>query len=152
MFCFAHIALLTILNVLCLHSQHSQCSCFAWYRFLCVCYSTHKVSFRVLQHTKRTLRCVWFLFEKRKHMFVLCWIPNKQKTATNCCHASVLAPPPVPVRCTLARWPRAAAVAVCLRKMQRCRGAGARLWLVAALCVSKTHRTTRKSWPAFLTN
>ena len=36
--------------------------------------------------------------------------------------------------------------------MQRCRGAGACLWLVAALCVSRTHRTTRKSWPAFLTN
>ena len=39
-----------------------------------------------------------------------------------------------------------------LRKIQRCRGAGARLWLVEALCVSRTHRTTRKSWPAFLAN
>ena len=26
------------------------------------------------------------------------------------------------------------------------------LWLVAALCVSRSHRTTRKSWPAFLTH
>ena len=61
-------------------------------------------------------------------------------------------PPPVPVRCSLARWPHAAAAAVCFEKIQRCRGAGACLWLVAALCVSRTHRTTRKSWPAFLTN
>ena len=31
-----------------------------------------------------------------------------------------------------------AAVAVCFdKKIQRCRGAGARLWLVAALCVSR---------------
>ena len=38
------------------------------------------------------------------------------------------------------------------RKIQRSRGAGARLWLVEALCVSRTHRTTRKSCPAFLAN
>ena len=72
----------------------------------------------------------------------------------NYCPPPLLRPsPPVPTCSTLARQPPAVAVAVCFEEKYSAVAGLVHAFDSWQRCVwGKTHRTTRKSWPAFLTS